>query len=105
MKPDSRFNTLVKSTKDVNFTLFGEVVTAPKGSTLAAAILSHSGDAFRQTETGALRSAFCMMGVCFECLVEVNGHQNTQSCMILIEDKMVVKRQVGLRQIEICEND
>ena len=35
MKPDSRFNTLVKSTKDVNFTLFGEVVTAPKGSTLA----------------------------------------------------------------------
>ena len=46
-----------------------------------------------------------MMGVCFECLVEVNGNQNTQSCMILIEDNMVVKRQVGLRQIEICEND
>ena len=105
MKPDSRFNTLVKSTKDVNFTLFGEVVTAPKGSTLAAAILSHSSDAFRQTETGALRSAFCMMGVCFECLVEVNGNPNTQSCMILVEDKMVVKRQVGLRQIGICEND
>ena len=105
MKPDSRFNTLVKSTKDVNLTLFGEVVTAPKGSTLAAAILSHSGDAFRQTETGVLRSAFCMMGVCFECLVEVNGNPNTQSCMILVEDKMVVKRQVGLRQIGICEND
>jgi predicted molibdopterin-dependent oxidoreductase YjgC len=105
MKPDSRFNTLVKSTKDVNFTLFGEVVTAPKGSTLAAAILSHSGDAFRQTETGALRSAFCMMGVCFECLVEVNGNPNTQSCMILVEEKMLVKRQVGLRQIGICEND
>jgi len=46
-----------------------------------------------------------MMGVCFECLVEVNGNPNTQSCMILVEDKMVVKSQVGLRQIGICEND
>ena len=41
MKPDSKFNILVKNTKDVNFTLFGEAVTAPKGSTLAAVILSH----------------------------------------------------------------
>ena len=41
MKTDSRFKTLIKSTNDVNFTLFGEIVTVPKGTTLAAAILSN----------------------------------------------------------------
>ena len=93
MKPDSKFDILVKNTKDVNFTLFGEAVTAPKGSTLAAVILSHSGDTFRQTETGALRSAFCMMGVCFECLVEIDGRPNQQACQITVHDDMIVNRQ------------
>ena len=105
MKTDSRFKTLIKSTNDVNFTLFGEIVTVPKGTTLAAAILSNFGEASRITQTGALRTAFCMMGVCFDCLVEVDGNPNIQSCMVLVHDQMVVKRQIGLRSIGISKDD
>ncbi|HBR42142.1 MAG TPA: (2Fe-2S)-binding protein, partial [Sulfitobacter pontiacus] len=44
-------------------------VMAPAGVTLAAALLAHSGDWTRQTAQGAPRTAFCMMGICFDCLV------------------------------------
>ncbi len=93
----SRFQTPPEDGEPVQFTFDGELVTAPIGTSLAAALLSHSGDASRETATGAGRSAFCMMGVCFDCLVEVDGTPNTQACMTLVRDGMVVKRQIGLR--------
>ena len=93
----SRFKTLPESGVPVQFTLDGKLVTAPTGTSLAAALLAHSGDASRKTKTGAGRTAFCMMGVCFDCLVDVDGKPNTQACMTLVRDGMVVKRQIGLR--------
>ena len=40
-----------------------------------------------------------MMGVCFDCLVEVDGTPNTQACMILLREGMTVRRQTGLRDL------
>ena len=93
----SRFQTLPEQGDSVQFTLDGASVTARQGTSLAAALLAHSGDASRQTVNGAGRTAFCMMGVCFDCLVEVDGTPNTQACMTLVRDGMIVKRQIGLR--------
>ncbi len=93
----SRFQTLPEGGVPVQFTLDGEPMTAPNGTSLAAALLAHSGEASRETATGAGRTAFCMMGVCFDCLVEVDGTPNTQACMTLVRDGMIVKRQIGLR--------
>lgn len=36
------------------------------------------------------------MGVCFDCLVVVNGVPNTRACMTLVADGMRIERQVGL---------
>lgn len=93
----SRFQTLLEGGQTVQFTLDGEPVTARFGTSLAAALLAHSGDSSRETATGAGRTAFCMMGVCFDCLVDVDGQPNTQACMTLVRDGMIVKRQIGLR--------
>lgn len=97
MKIASRFKMLAEGGTPVQFTLDGVAVVAPIGTSLAAALLAHSGDASRETATGAARTAYCMMGVCFECLVEVDGTPNTQACMTQVREGMVVKRQIGLR--------
>lgn len=96
----SRFQTLPESGARVQFTLDGEQLTAREGISLAAALLAHSGGASRETAKGAGRTAFCMMGVCFECLVEVDGTPNTQACMTPVREGMSVKRQIGLRGLK-----
>lgn len=93
----SRFHPLPDADRPVNITVDGEALVVPEGISLAAALLAHSGDANRQTETGEARTAYCMMGACFDCLVEVDGTPNTQACMTLVRDGMVVRRQSGRR--------
>jgi len=33
------------------------------------------------------------MGVCFECLVEIDGRPNQQACQAMIRDGMQIRRQ------------
>ncbi|HEY9038091.1 MAG TPA: (2Fe-2S)-binding protein [Roseovarius sp.] len=99
MKIASRFLTPPEVGADVQFRYEGEAVTAPAGISLAAALLAHSGASTRQTAKGEARTAFCMMGVCFDCLVEVDGKPNTQACMISVRSGMTVRRQIGLREL------
>jgi predicted molibdopterin-dependent oxidoreductase YjgC len=43
-----------------------------------------------------------MMGVCFECLVEIDGVANCQACMTEVRDGMAIKRQSGANNIGIA---
>ncbi|WP_113912850.1 (2Fe-2S)-binding protein [Roseovarius dicentrarchi] len=99
MKIASRFQASPESGA-VQFQYDGETLTAPAGIPLAAALLAHSGGFSRQTAGGHDRTAFCMMGVCFDCLVEVDGIPNTQACMTPVRGGMVVRRQIGLRRLK-----
>jgi hypothetical protein len=38
-----------------------------------------------------------MMGVCFECLMVIDGVENRQGCLILVREGMRVERQRGAR--------
>jgi len=40
-----------------------------------------------------------MMGTCFECSMEIDGVQNRQACMTTVADGMIVKRQMGKREM------
>ncbi|QXT39495.1 (2Fe-2S)-binding protein [Gymnodinialimonas ceratoperidinii] len=93
----SRFLPPPKADGTVCFTLDGEPVMARDGDTLAVAILAHTGAATRTTASGSPRAPYCMMGVCFECLVEVDGRPNVQACLIPVREGMAVRRQDGLR--------
>jgi len=43
----------------------------------------------------APRGYFCGMGVCFDCLVTIDGQPNRQSCLVPVATGMVVQRNKG----------
>lgn len=93
----SRFHPRLEG--PLHLTLDGVPLRAHPGDSVASALLAHSGDAMRQTGKDAPRSAFCMMGVCFDCLIEVNGQPNMQACQTPVRNGMVLLRQQGLRRL------
>ena len=59
----------------------GRALELPVGANLAAALLAAGVDVFRRTPvSGAGRAPFCMMGACYDCLVEIDG-LTRQACM------------------------
>ena len=70
----------------------GAPLDLPEGANLAAALLGAGIDRFRDTPvSGAPRGPFCMMGACFECLVETGGRVQ-QACMLEVEEGMRIAR-------------
>jgi len=80
----------------VSLTLDGEPVTAYEGESVAALLLAEGHVATRTTRRGAPRGVFCGMGVCFDCLVVVDGIPNTRACVTWVREGMAVARQSGL---------
>ena len=84
-----------KGTVTVNFD--GASLTVPAGITVAAALLGHDDGHFcRSAAAGEERAPYCLMGVCFECLVEIDGLKNRQACLEPVYEGMSVKRQQPL---------
>ncbi len=84
----------------VRITVDGRPVTARAGETVAAALLAHGLKACRTTAiSGAPRGPYCMMGVCFDCLVTVDGVGNRQGCLTLVREGMAVETQRGARAV------
>jgi|SRR5580700_4459677 hypothetical protein len=82
----------------------GRTVRVPAGASAAAAVLLAGLPSIRETPvTGSGRAPYCMMGICFDCLAEINGVPNRQSCMIAARPGMRIRRQYGAR--EIAPND
>ncbi len=74
----------------VSFTFEGMTITAPAGESLAAALIAS--DIRRLGEgldAARPRAALCMMGVCQQCLVRVDGRL-AQSCLVPVRAGIVV---------------
>ena len=83
----------------VEIVVEGRRVSAREGDTLAAALLNADVVPFRRTpSSGQPRAPLCLMGVCFDCLVEVDGGQNVQSCMVQVRAGMQVRLPNGARR-------
>lgn len=80
----------------VALVLDGRAVTAYEGETVAAMLLAEGYVATRTTSGGSPRGVFCGMGVCFDCLVVVDGVPNTRACVTSVAEGMAVARQDGL---------
>jgi predicted molibdopterin-dependent oxidoreductase YjgC len=90
-----------RSDPGVTFSFDGRPLQAPAGCSVAAALLANGVSTFRTTPvSGAPRAPYCMMGACFDCLVEIDGEPNRQSCLVAVAPGMQVKTQAGLRAIE-----
>jgi D-hydroxyproline dehydrogenase subunit gamma len=79
----------------VEIVLDGRPVEAYEGETVATVLLARREIATRTTVNGEPRGIFCGMGVCFDCLVVVDGVPNTRACMTWVRDGMQVARQDG----------
>jgi D-hydroxyproline dehydrogenase subunit gamma len=78
----------------------GRTVLVPAGASAAAAVLLAGLSSIRETPvTGSGRAPYCMMGVCFDCLAEIDGVPNRQSCMVTARPGMRIRRQRGARDI------
>ncbi len=87
--------------QSVSIDFEGEIINVGVNETVAAAVLAAGADHSRTTPvTGAARLPFCMMGACFDCLMEIDGIPNRQACMVRVENGMKVRRQEGKRRLE-----
>ena len=69
-------------------------IQAQEGESVAAALLIAGVKYLRYSQvSGKPRMPYCWMGVCYECLLEIDGEQNQQSCLITVKDGMHVRRQ------------
>lgn len=77
----------------------GAPLRVPAGATAAAAVLLAGAFRIRETPvSGAPRLPYCMMGVCFDCLAEIDGVANRQSCMVPVVAGMRIRVQHGARR-------
>ena len=78
---------------DVAIKVNGVVVEACEGETIAVAVMAASGLTLRNHESGEPRGYFCGMGVCFDCVMTVDGVANTRTCVTWVRDGMTVDHQ------------
>ena len=85
--------TLTEKTVTIEYE--GRPLKVPQGITVAAAVLGHGPDHHcrRSNFSGEKRSPYCLMGVCHECFMEINGRPYQQACMTLVQDGMTIKKQ------------
>jgi predicted molibdopterin-dependent oxidoreductase YjgC len=95
------FRTLHEAALTVAIHIDGVPVAAAAGETVAAVLLRQPEAWSRTTPiSGARRAPYCMMGVCFDCLAEVDGISSVQTCQTAVRDGMVVRRQMGRRSLD-----
>lgn len=76
----------------VRFTFDGRKLTAAPGQTVGAALVTNGVTAWRGTrKEGRPRGLFCGIGVCFDCLVTVDGVSNQRACLVDLCDGMEVR--------------
>lgn len=86
--------------RGVAFTFEGRPAHGVEGDSVAAALLALGHSQTRESVvSGAPRGPYCLMGVCFECLVSIDGVANRQSCMVRLREGMIVARQRGRRGV------
>ncbi|MEB8385898.1 2Fe-2S iron-sulfur cluster-binding protein [Rhodobacteraceae bacterium KMM 6894] len=92
MNTASTFLELTPATDTVRVEFDGQPLDLPLGANLAAALLLAGVQTLRQTPvSGAPRGAFCMMGACFDCLVDIDG-VTRQACMQQVREGLVIRR-------------
>ena len=72
--------------------LDGRPVSLPEGMNVAAALFG-IGEKISRISPSSRKpcSPHCLMGVCFECLMEIDGIQR-QACMTEVREGMIINR-------------
>jgi D-hydroxyproline dehydrogenase subunit gamma len=94
------FRRIEPGADEIRFLYEGREITAGPGDSVATALLLSGERSLRTTPmSGSARAPYCMMGVCFECLMEIDGVGNRQACLTPVASGMQVRRQRGARDV------
>lgn len=89
--PESAARRLGDYAPTISATFEDEPISAPAGASVAAALLSADRTAWRTTRAGRQRGLFCGIGICFDCIVEIDGESGQRACMIPLADGMDIR--------------
>lgn len=79
-------------TKEILFTFNGAEFKCAPGQSIAAALIASDTRELRTTRFGnEPRSIFCGIGICYDCVVVVDGVANQRSCLIEAKQGMKVE--------------
>lgn len=77
---------------EVTILVDGRSIAADAGRPLGTVLHGEGGPILRRTERlGAPRGLFCGMGVCFDCLVTVDGRSGVRACVTPVREGMRVE--------------
>lgn len=83
-------------TEPVEFTLDGRPLSAVAGQSVAAALIDAGVRSWRTTRLrGRPRGVFCGIGVCFDCLITVDGRSGVRACLLPVADGMTLISENG----------
>jgi sarcosine oxidase subunit alpha len=78
--------------KPIKIVVDGKPIDAFEGETVAAALLSADIWIFQLSHKHKEpRSLYCGMGICYECLVTINGVHAQRACITAVEEGMCVE--------------
>lgn len=95
---------------DTNRRIDGAIVRAPaieiivdggplrafQGESVAAALLADGKRALRTTlRSGEPRGVYCGIGVCFDCVMTIDGEPNVRACQTKVRPGMHIETQSG----------
>ena len=87
----------------IKFQFENIVYSANSGDSIASALISNK--IFEINNNGiSKRGVFCGMGVCHECLVEVNGENNVRACMRKLDSKAIIFKQKQIKFTKFNKN-
>ncbi len=94
MGVDGRIRTGVERGRQFQIEVDGRPIAVYEGETIGAALLAAGVRTLRHTaKQDAPRGIFCGMGVCFDCVMTVNGVPNVRTCVTQVEPGMKVQTQ------------
>ena len=81
---------------DRSFLFDGRPTPYVEGQSIGAALTAAGVRSWRTTRFGGRpRGLFCGIGVCFDCLVTVDGRPNERACLVPVREGMRVATQEG----------
>ena len=82
----------VQRGKPIQISVNGNLIDAYEGETVAVALLAAGISPFRlSSKNKEPRSLYCGMGICYECLVTINGLHAQRACVTLVQGGMMIE--------------
>lgn len=88
----------VRRGKSISLIIDGRTISAYEGELVSTVLLAEGIRTFsHKLKTGKPAGVYCGMGVCYECLVTINGVPNLRACQTPAADQMVIETHSQVR--------